>query len=106
MKTNFEARPIYHRKHEHIISHFMICYTALLIYRLLEIQVNQSRYHCTTQDIVETLNHMIVGNVEDQYYLSLYGGCTTLAALEEVFNCGLNHKRYYPKTLNKLARSF
>lgn len=37
MKTNFEARPIYHRKREHIISHFMICYTTLLIYRLLEI---------------------------------------------------------------------
>ena len=106
MKTNFEARPIYHRKHEHIISHFMICYTALLIYRLLEIKVNQSRYHCTTQDIIETLNHMIVGNVEDQYYISLYGGCTTLTALEETFNGGLNHKRYYPKTLNKLSRSF
>jgi len=106
MKTNFEARPIYHRKYEHIISHFMICYTALLIYRLLEIKINKGRYHCTTQDIIETLNHMVVGNVEDQYYLSLYGGCTTLTALEETFNCGLNHKRYYPKTLNKLARSF
>ena len=49
---------------------------------------------------------MVVENVEDQYYLSLYGGCTTLTALEETFNCGLNHKRYYPETLNKLARSF
>lgn len=36
MKTNFSARPVYHQNKERIISHFMICYTALLIYRLLE----------------------------------------------------------------------
>ncbi|MFQ7552694.1 MAG: transposase [Blautia marasmi] len=36
LKTNFEARPVHHRKRERIIAHFMICYTALLIYRLLE----------------------------------------------------------------------
>lgn len=36
MKTNFSARPIFHQRKERIIAHFMICYTALLIYRLLE----------------------------------------------------------------------
>lgn len=36
MKTNFSARPVFHQRRERIIAHFMICYTALLIYRLLE----------------------------------------------------------------------
>ena len=36
MKTNFSARPVFHQKRERIIAHFMICYTALLIYRLME----------------------------------------------------------------------
>jgi len=36
MKTNFGARPVFHQTKEHITAHFMICYTALLIYRLLE----------------------------------------------------------------------
>ncbi len=36
MKTNFSARPVFHLKRERIIAHFMICYTAFLIYRLLE----------------------------------------------------------------------
>ena len=35
MKTNFSARPVFHQKRERIIAHFMICYTALLIYRLM-----------------------------------------------------------------------
>lgn len=106
MKTNFNGRPVYHWKREHIIAHFMICYTALLVYRLLEVKLNEGRFHCTTQDIIETLKHMEVGNVEDLYYQALYGGSKTLTALNEVFEAKLDMKRYYPKTLNKTARSF
>lgn len=36
LKTNFDARPVYHRLDNRIVAHFMICYTSLLIYRLLE----------------------------------------------------------------------
>lgn len=36
LKTNFAARPVYHQKKEYIIANFMICYTALLLYRLLD----------------------------------------------------------------------
>ena len=32
LKTYFRARPINHRKKDRIIGHFMVCYTALLIY--------------------------------------------------------------------------
>ncbi|MCD8396886.1 MAG: transposase [Lachnospiraceae bacterium] len=106
MKTNFNGRPVYHWKREHIIAHFMICYTALLVYRLLELKLNEGRFHCTTQDIIETLKHMEVGNVEDLYYQSLYGGSKTLTALSEAFDAKLDMKRYYPKVLNKTARSF
>lgn len=106
MKTNFNGRPVYHWKREHIIAHFMICYTALLVYRLLEVKLNDGRFHCTTQDIIETLKHMEVGNVEDVYYQALYGGSKTLAALNEAFDAKLDMKRYYPKSLNKIARSF
>lgn len=106
MKTNFNGRPVYHWKREHIIAHFMICYTALLVYRLLEVKLNEGRFHCTTQDIIETLKHMVVGNVEDLYYQALYGGSTTLTVLNEIFDVQLDLKHYYPKTLNKIARSF
>ena len=32
LKTNLSARPVFHQKRERIISHFLICYTALLIF--------------------------------------------------------------------------
>ena len=39
LKTNLDARFVYHRLDNRIVAHFMICYTALLIYRLLEKQL-------------------------------------------------------------------
>jgi transposase len=39
LKTNFNARSVYHRLDNGIVAHFMICYNALLIYRLLEKQL-------------------------------------------------------------------
>jgi hypothetical protein len=41
LKTNFRARPVYHRNKDRIIAHFMICYTALLIYRLPECKLDR-----------------------------------------------------------------
>ena len=50
MKTNFSARPVFHQKRERIIAHFMICYTALLIYRLLEKKLDMYGTHFTVNN--------------------------------------------------------
>ena len=55
MKTNFDSRPVYHRLPERIKAHFMICYTALLVYRLLEVQIERSRFHLSVNNVIETL---------------------------------------------------
>ena len=55
MKTNFGGRPVFHRKRKRIVAHFMICYTALLIYRLLENKLDQYGTHFTTDNILDTL---------------------------------------------------
>ena len=44
MKTSFDARPVYHRNRERIISHFLICYTSLLLFRLLERKIKDAGY--------------------------------------------------------------
>lgn len=65
MKTNFSARPVFHQKRERIIAHFMICYTALLIYRLMEKKLDLYGTHFTVDSIIKTLNSMNVVNIED-----------------------------------------
>jgi hypothetical protein len=46
----------------------MICYTALLIYRLLEAKLDDYGTHFSTENIIETLKNMEVVNVQDMYY--------------------------------------
>lgn len=101
MKTNFSARPVYHQNRERIIAHFLICYTALLIYRLLEAKLDNFNTHFSTENIIETLQNMEVANAHDMYYLSTYNGSQTCTALNAVFQLGLDKKYYKPKELNK-----
>ena len=104
MKTNLSSRPVYHQNRERIIAHFMICYTALLVYRLLEAKLDAYGQHFTTADIIETLKNMEVSNVQDMYYLSTYDGSQICTALNAVFGLGLDKKYYQPKDLNKKTK--
>ena len=104
LKTNFSARPVFHEKRERIIAHFMICYTALLVYRLLETKLDAYGTHFTVDNIIETLKNMEVANTQDMYYQSLYNGSQVLTALNAVFGLGLDKKYYQPKELNKKIR--
>ncbi len=105
MKTNFSARPVYHYRKERIISHFLICYTALLIYRLLEKQLDDRKQHFTTENIIETLRNMEVVNLEDMCYASLYQRSKVSDALEELYKLDLDRKYYQPKELSKKIRT-
>lgn len=101
MKSNFSARPVYHQKRERIIAHFMICFTALLIYRLLEKKLDQQGIHFTVENIVETLRNMEVDNLEDMCFKSTYTCSQVCTALNAAFDLGLDKKYYQPKELNK-----
>ena len=103
MKTNFDARPVFLRKPERIRAHFLICYTALLIYRLMECKLDDNLTHVTTSNLIKTLRNMNVVNMDDMYYKSIYSGSQALDALEKCFELQLNRKYYKPSDLNKMA---
>lgn len=101
LKTNFDARPVYHRLDNRIVAHFMICYTSLLIYRLLEKKLKEKGYHFTINEILTTLKNMNVSNVKDRFYQADYAGGNVLNALCNTFKLQLDKKYYLPKNLKK-----
>lgn len=101
LKTNFDARPVYHRLDNRIVAHFMICYTSLLIYRLLEKKLKEKGYHFTTNEILTTLKNMNISNVKDRFYQANYAGGNVLNALCNTFKLQLDKKYYLPKNLKK-----
>lgn len=106
MKTNFDARPVFLRKPERIRAHFLICYTALLIYRLMECKLDDNLTHVTTSNLIKTLRNMNVVNMDDMYYKSIYSGSQALDALERCFELQLNRKYCRPSDLNKIVKKF
>lgn len=106
MKTNFDARPVFLRKPERIRAHFLICYTALLIYRLMECKLDDNLTHVTTSNLIKTLRNINVVNMDDMYYKSIYSGSQALDALERCFELQLNRKYYRPSDLNKIVKKY
>lgn len=106
MKTNFSGRPINHRLPERIKAHFLICYTALLVYRLLEAKLDDQATHVTTDNLISTLKNMNVTNIHDVEYMALYTGSRTLEALTRMTSLGLDRLHYRPKDLNGTIKKF
>lgn len=111
MKTNFNARPVFHQTKERITAHFLICYTALLVFRLLQARLDeycrkqkQEKIHLTAENIIRTLQNMEVTNVQDLFYLATYTDSKTLEVLNAVYDLKLDHKYYLPKEMNKKLR--
>lgn len=106
MKTNFDGRPVNHRLRERIRAHFLICYTALLVYRLLEAQLDDQGTHVTADDLITTLKNMNVANVLDIEYMALYNGSKALDALTQLTLLPLDRLHYRPKELNSMIKKF
>lgn len=69
MKTDFSARPVYLQDETRIKAHFLICYLALLSYRVLE---KKLEYKYTCETILDTLKSMNFADIEEQGFIPLY----------------------------------
>lgn len=69
MKTDFSARPVYLQDENRIRAHFLICFLALLSYRVLEKKVN---YKYTCEEILDTLKVINFAEIQEQGFIPLY----------------------------------
>lgn len=83
MKTDFSARPVNVRREDRIKAHFLTCFLALLVYRLLKKRLKE-QYTCG--EILDTLKGMNFADIEEQGYIPLYSRETITDDLHEV--CG------------------
>lgn len=82
MKTDFEARPVYLQREDRIKAHFLICFLALLVYRLLENKLNKEY---TVSEITNTLRTMEVTKIEEYGYIPSYERTKLTDKLHELF---------------------
>lgn len=69
LKSDFDARPVYLRDDDRIKAHFLICFMALLFFRILE---NKLEYKYTADQIVGTMKKMNLTLLEGYGYIPSY----------------------------------
>lgn len=83
LKTDFEARPVYLQDENRIKAHFLICFLALLSYRVLEKKLGK-QYTC--EEILDTLKAINFAEIQEQGFIPLYKRERITDALHKV--CG------------------
>ena len=69
MKSEFKARPVYLSRDDRITAHFITCYLALMIFRILEKRVGEG---FTESQLLSTLRDMNLYRVGDGSYIPTY----------------------------------
>ena len=82
MKTDFEARPVYLKRQERILAHFITCFISLIVYRYLEKKLD-NQY--TIDHILMTLQEMDFMKYEGKGYQPVYTRTELTDALHEAF---------------------
>ena len=83
MKTDFEARPVYVKRQERILAHFITCFIALIIYRYLEKRLD-NQY--SIDQILSTLREMDFIRYEGKGYQPIYTRTKLTDDLHNAFN--------------------
>ena len=101
MKSEFKARPVYLRKDERIVAHFLTCFLSLLVYRLLEHKLDE-KY--TVSELTQTLRKMNFFRMEGIGYLPEYTRTEITDALHEKFDFRTDTEIVTEKTMKKIIR--
>lgn len=101
MKTDFKSRPVYHYKDERIEAHFLICFLALLVFRLLHVKLGD-KY--TSNELLNTLREMEYYQY-DEGYLTPFGTTPLIKDLNEMFDMKASRQGYSYRTMKYLINS-
>lgn len=82
MKTEFEARPVYLSRRDRIEAHFLTCFLALLLYRIVERRLG-GRFTCP--EVVAKLREMRMERIPGEGWRPLYVRDELTDALHEAF---------------------
>ena len=102
MKSDFLARPVNLSREDRIKAHFMTCFIALLIYRILEKKLD---YNFTTKEILDTLRNMNVTEIKGNGYVPSYERTDITDFIHNVYNFNTDTEIITYKKIKKIINT-
>ena len=87
MKSQLNARPVYLQKEDTITGHFLICYLAVLLTRLLQFKILKNTY--CSEELFDFIRDFRVVKISDRKYINLARKTTFIKELSEFTNLPL-----------------
>ena len=81
MKSQLDARPVYLQKRETITGHFLICYLAVLLTRILQIHILKDQYGA--EEIFDFFHDFRTAKISDRKYINLTRSSSFIKNLAE-----------------------
>ena len=102
MKNEFKARPVYLSRDDRIKAHFLTCYLALLLYRLLE---KKLEYKFTCNEIIDNLREMNFYEIKGEGIVPTYIRNDFTDALHKAFGFRTDFQIIPNKQLKKIIKN-
>ena len=99
MKSEFQARPVYLSRKDWITAHFITCFTALILYRILEKKLGESY---TTESIIRTLKEMNMLIAPDEGYIPEYTRTDLTDKLHDAFSFRTDYEVVSQREIKKI----
>lgn len=99
MKTEFKARPVYLSRQDRITAHFTTCFTALVVYRILEKKL-KDKFTC--EEIIKTIRKMDMMIAPGEGYIPTYTRTDLTDALHDAFGFRTDYQITSQKNMRKI----
>ena len=100
MKTEFQARPVYVRREDRIKSHFLVCFLALLVFRLLK----QAIPGYSSYELVKTLRKFNLAEISTGDYIPIFKRTDLTDKIHERFSFRLDRELITQKYFEKIYK--
>ena len=102
MKSEFKARPVYLSRDDRIKAHFMTCFIALLVYRLLEKKL-EKKFTCN--QIISELRDMNFIKIKGEGYVPAYIRTDFTDTMHEAFGFRTDYEIVPTAYIKKIINS-
>nr|WP_277082372.1 transposase [Sodaliphilus pleomorphus] len=109
-KTHLEARPVYLSRQDRIRSHFLVCFLALLLLKLLQKQLADSfpeaykEHPLTVDQLIDTLQNLRFGQIQGLGYVPMFQRTSLTDQLQELAGVEVNKQIITKAAMNAFYR--
>lgn len=100
LKTNLDARPVYVQKESTIFGHFLVCYTSILMVRILQFLVYKNEIK--SNELIEFMKTFNVYKIDDDLYINQLKPKNYFEKIKNNFSPIIDNAKFRNKEINEL----